>query len=77
MNTPKKHTSRLAIAVVLVLGSLLGWTILQKDKPQVTDEHGHAEHAEASGHTDDEHHGGEAGKPHADVFLPIDRDNFI
>ncbi len=67
MNTPKKITSRLAIAVVLALGSLLGWAILQKDKPQATDEHGHAEHAEASGHKDDEHHGGEAGKPHADA----------
>ncbi|MBI5926464.1 MAG: efflux RND transporter periplasmic adaptor subunit [Aquabacterium sp.] len=67
MNNSTQHKSRLAIAVVVVLGALLGWAILQKDKPQASDEHGHAEHAEAQGHADDEHHGGGATKPHADA----------
>lgn len=66
MNNPMKHKSWLAIAVVVVLGALLGWAILQKDKPKAHDEHGHAEHAEAEGHADDEHHGAAAAKPHAD-----------
>ena len=47
MNFPKQHTSRLAIAAVLVVGGLLGLAILQKDKPQAKEahgEHGHAEH---------------------------------
>jgi len=56
MNNPTKHKSWLAIAVVVALGALLGWAILQKDKPAAHDEHGHAEHAEAEGHADEEHH---------------------
>src|SRR3990167_7783514 len=59
MNNPMKHKSWLAIAVVVVLGALLGWAILQKDKPKAHDEHGHAEHAEAEGHADDKEHGDE------------------
>ena len=66
MNNPMKHKSWLAIAVVVVLGALLGWAILLKDKPKAHDEHGQAEHAEAEGHADDEHHGAAAAKPHAD-----------
>lgn len=56
MNFPKQHTSRLAIAAVLVVGGLLGLAILQKDKPQAKEEHGehgHAEHA----HGDEADHG--------------------
>jgi len=59
MNNPMKQKSWLAIAVVVVVGALLGWAILQKDKPKANDEHGHAEpadHAEAGGHADGEHH---------------------
>ena len=56
MNNPTKHKSWLAIAVVVALGALLGWAILQKDKPAAHDEHGHAEHAEAEGHAGEEHH---------------------
>jgi cobalt-zinc-cadmium efflux system membrane fusion protein len=56
MNPLMKHKSALAIAVVVALGALLGWGILQKDKPAAADEHGHGEHKEAAGHADDEHH---------------------
>ncbi len=66
MNPLMKHKSALAIAVVVALGALLGWGILQKDKPAATDEHGHGEHKEAAGHGDEEHHGEAASKPHAD-----------
>lgn len=51
MNNPTKQKSWLAIAVVVALGALLGWAILQKDKPSAHDEHGHAdeEHHEEAG----------------------------
>lgn len=65
MNNPMKHKSGLAIAAVVLLGALLGWAILQKDKPEVSDAHGHAEHAEAEGHADDAHHGEAAEAPPA------------
>lgn len=62
MNISKKHISWLAISVVLTVGLLLGWAILQKDKHQDTDEHGHADHEEVKAHADEEHPGGEAAK---------------
>lgn len=43
MNNPTKSKSWRAIAVVLALGVLLGWAVLQKDKAQTSDEHGHAD----------------------------------
>ncbi|MDI1260881.1 efflux RND transporter periplasmic adaptor subunit [Aquabacterium sp.] len=61
MNNPKKSKSWLAILVVVALGAALGWAILQKDKPAAHDDHGHAEHTEAEGHADKEHHE-DAGK---------------
>lgn len=62
MTSPKKHTPW-AIAAVLIAGGLLGWAILQKDKPPVQaghGEHGHAEHA----------HGDEAGQGSASPVQP-------
>lgn len=62
MTSPKKHTPW-AIAAVLIAGGLLGWAILQKDKPPVQaghGEHGHAEHA----------HGDEAGQGSASPAQP-------
>jgi len=62
MNISKKYTSWRAIVVVIAVGLLLGWAILQKDKSQAGDEHDHAEHAQASDHVDDGHQADEANK---------------
>ncbi|MEJ5896368.1 efflux RND transporter periplasmic adaptor subunit [Aquabacterium sp. G14] len=67
MTSFKKHTSRLAIAAVLILGGLLGWAILQKDTAQPQDEHGHAAHTEDGAHADAEHHGAAPDKAHTDA----------
>jgi membrane fusion protein, heavy metal efflux system len=67
MNHSTKNTSWLAMAAVVLLGALLAWAIVQKDKPQAHDEHGHAEHAEADGHAEDEHQAAAkpgGGQPH-------------
>lgn len=56
MKKPNQYKSWLAVAIVVVLGAMLGWTILQKDKPQAIDEHGHAEHAHGGDHADEDHH---------------------
>ncbi|MBA4111486.1 MAG: efflux transporter periplasmic adaptor subunit [Leptothrix sp. (in: Bacteria)] len=46
MNKLTQAKSSWAVAMVIAVGALLGWAVLQKDKHQVGDEHGHAEHAE-------------------------------
>ncbi|MEO3713752.1 efflux RND transporter periplasmic adaptor subunit [Roseateles flavus] len=62
---PKKK-SAVAIAVVLVLGLVLGVAILRTDKSAPAgEEHGHG-HEEAKGHADAEHHGKKAADSHAD-----------
>lgn len=50
------------IVAVLLIGAVLGWLILATEKSESGEAQAEESHAEASGHTDDEHHGKQSGR---------------
>jgi cobalt-zinc-cadmium efflux system membrane fusion protein len=63
------------IALILAIGAVLGAFILTSSGAAPRDEHGHEEHAEAPGHSDEEHHGQQATDDHGHVKAHADQEH--
>lgn len=62
----------LSVAGILSVGTLLAWLILGSEQSKPVDEHGHGEHAEASGAEGAQPHDEHAGSNHADEEASAD-----